>query len=43
MGVGAGRRGSGVGGGGWVSRKRLEGGATAKIRGEKEREWRERE
>ncbi|GMN65184.1 hypothetical protein TIFTF001_034260 [Ficus carica] len=42
-GRGCGRRGSGVGSGGWVSRKRLEGGVTAEIGGERKRERLERE
>ncbi|GMN62182.1 hypothetical protein TIFTF001_031267 [Ficus carica] len=40
---GCGRLRSGVVGGGWVSRKRLEGGVEAASRGERERERRERE
>ncbi|GMN58070.1 hypothetical protein TIFTF001_027163 [Ficus carica] len=40
---GCGRLRSGLVGGGWVSRKRLEGGVTAASRGERERERPERE
>ena len=35
---GCGQRSNGVSGGGWVSRKRLEGGVTVEIGGERERE-----
>ncbi|GMN50676.1 hypothetical protein TIFTF001_019835 [Ficus carica] len=35
-GCGCGWRSSGVGGGGWVSRKRLKGGIAAEIGGERE-------
>ncbi|GMN65290.1 hypothetical protein TIFTF001_034366 [Ficus carica] len=42
-GRGCGRLHSGVVGGGWVSRKRLEGGVAAASRDERERERRERE
>ncbi|GMN50939.1 hypothetical protein TIFTF001_020091 [Ficus carica] len=42
-GRGCGRLRSGVVGGGWVSRKRLEGGVAAASRGERERERRESE
>ncbi|GMN40137.1 hypothetical protein TIFTF001_009363 [Ficus carica] len=42
-GRGCGRLCSGVVGGGWVSRKRLEGGVAAASRGERERERCERE
>ncbi|GMN23339.1 hypothetical protein TIFTF001_040443 [Ficus carica] len=44
-GRGCGRRCSGLGGGGWVSRKRLEGGVTTEMearergRGARENEW----
>ncbi|GMN60702.1 hypothetical protein TIFTF001_029796 [Ficus carica] len=37
------RRGRGVGSGGWVLRKRLEGGVAVEIGGERERERPERE
>ena len=42
-GRGCGRLRSGVVGGGWVSRKRLEGGVAAASRGKRERERCERE
>ncbi|GMN60157.1 hypothetical protein TIFTF001_029261 [Ficus carica] len=40
---GCGWRGNGLGGGRWISRKRLDGGVTAEIGGERERERHERE